>query len=110
MPLLVVPLSGYFILSNRPGRIRTVTFLSPYGTKKHRNAVDKPRPGAYTVGRRECRWTVDPKANLQKCKQPPGLHPGGYFLRENHSMKIAVIPTRTSVYWNSEEYVTNSML
>ena len=24
-------------------------------------------------------------------------------------MKIAVIPTRTSVYWNSEEYVTNSI-
>ena len=25
-------------------------------------------------------------------------------------MKIAAIPTRTSVYWNREEYVTNSML
>ena len=24
-------------------------------------------------------------------------------------MKIAAIPTRTSVYWNSEEYVTNSI-
>lgn len=78
-------------------------FLSQSAKKRTETRLTAPVPVRIleTEGPPEDGWPKDDY--LINEKQPLGRHPGGYFFLENHSRKIAVIPTRTSEYWNSEE-------